>query len=214
MKKLIIVCDEKTKIYGNYLTQLISSDDDTEDEVIGVKDGEVAATVWTEKQYLDNSVQMASTQHVIFIGNNKTTKEKRANMKEIFNKYGMKICTLGKQAVLYVDGVVKKEEYDSFIEYAKENNLNLEKKIKLKKEVPLKELEENNNNDKKIENILFSAKKIANKVTNTVTNISIESMNNFNKLSNNAGIEQQEYNCLVMEFYLRGLSNFLGLYEE
>ena len=32
MKKLIIVCEEKCRQYGDYLAQLISLEDDTEDE--------------------------------------------------------------------------------------------------------------------------------------------------------------------------------------
>ncbi len=45
MKKLIIVCGEKYRVYGDYLAQLISLEDDTEDSTVGVKDGEVAAQV-------------------------------------------------------------------------------------------------------------------------------------------------------------------------
>ena len=47
MKKLIIVCEEKCRQYGDYLAQLISLEDDTEDETVGTKDGEVAAQVRT-----------------------------------------------------------------------------------------------------------------------------------------------------------------------
>ena len=212
MKKLIIVCEEKNKVYGDFLVQLISSDDGKKDNVVGVKDGEVSATVWTEKQYTDNSLQLSSMQHVLFIGNTKLTKTKRSNMIEKFNKYGMKYCWLGKQAVLYVDEVVKKEEYDDFIKYAKNNNSNIVSKLNLKKEVPLKEI--NNNGKNKIENVFLSVKKVANKFSNKVANLSIEGLNNFNKLSNNNEIEQQEYNCLVTDFYLNGLSEFLGLKEE
>ena len=45
MKRLIIVCEEKCRQYGDYLAQLISLEDDTEDETVGTKDGEVAAQV-------------------------------------------------------------------------------------------------------------------------------------------------------------------------
>ena len=54
MKKLIIVCDNKTEKYGNYLLQLISSKDDTENDVVGIEDGTVEAVVWSEKNYRDN----------------------------------------------------------------------------------------------------------------------------------------------------------------
>ena len=54
MKKLIIVCEEKCRSYGDYLAQLISMDDDTDEATVGTKDGEVAAQVWTEKDYNNN----------------------------------------------------------------------------------------------------------------------------------------------------------------
>lgn len=71
MKKLIIVCEEKYRVYGDYLAQLISLEDDTEDSTVGVKDGEVAAQVWLEKDYKANSAQLSSNQYILFIGHNK-----------------------------------------------------------------------------------------------------------------------------------------------
>ena len=50
-KKLIIVCDEKTETYANYLRQLISTNDDKDGEVVGVADGTVDAAVWLEKDH-------------------------------------------------------------------------------------------------------------------------------------------------------------------
>ena len=55
--------------YGDYLAQLISLDDDTEETTVGTKDGEVAAQVWTEKDYNNNAAQMSSNQYVLFVGN-------------------------------------------------------------------------------------------------------------------------------------------------
>ena len=61
-------------------------------------------------------------QHILFIGNSKLMKDKRTNMNEKFNKFGMKYCWLGKQVALFVDNIVEKEDYDSFLEYAKNIN--------------------------------------------------------------------------------------------
>lgn len=44
-KKLIIVCDEKTEQYANYLRQLISTNDDKDGEVVGIADGELFMTI-------------------------------------------------------------------------------------------------------------------------------------------------------------------------
>lgn len=74
MKKLIIVCEEKCRTYGDYLAQLISLDDDTEETTVGTKDGEVAAQVWTEKDYNNNAAQMSSNQYVLFVGKQRWTR--------------------------------------------------------------------------------------------------------------------------------------------
>ena len=49
MRKVIIVCDEKRREFADYLSQLVSLSDDTDDATVGVKDGTVATQVWLEK---------------------------------------------------------------------------------------------------------------------------------------------------------------------
>lgn len=117
MKKLIIVCEEKCRQYGDYLAQLISLEDDTEDNTVGTKDGEVAAQVWLEKDYKANSAQLSSSQYILFIGQDKLIKEKSSHMNMEFSEYGMKYGWLGKQAVLSVGKVVEADKYESFIAY-------------------------------------------------------------------------------------------------
>lgn len=134
MKKLIIVCEEKYRVYGDYLAQLISLEDDTEDSTVGVKDGEVAAQVWLEKDYKANSAQLSSNQYILFIGHNKLIKEKSSHMKVAFSQYGMGYGWLGKQAVLCVNKVVSAKEYNDFITFALSYQDDLEKLIKEKKE--------------------------------------------------------------------------------
>ena len=46
MKKLIIVCEKNSRRYADFLAQLVSLSDDIEGEIVGVKDGAVAAQVW------------------------------------------------------------------------------------------------------------------------------------------------------------------------
>ncbi len=98
MKKLIIVCEESCRPYGDYLAQLISMEDDTEESVVGVKDGEVAAQVWLEKDYTANAAQLSSNQYILFIGDDKFVKDKSMNMKVVFKKYGIAYGWLGRQA--------------------------------------------------------------------------------------------------------------------
>lgn len=67
MKKLIIVCEEKLRQYGDFLSQLVSLNDDKDGKVVGVKDGTVATQVWAEKEYIANSAQISSEQYILFI---------------------------------------------------------------------------------------------------------------------------------------------------
>ena len=69
MKKLIIVCEERLRKYGDFLAQLISRTDDTDNMIVGVKDGAAVAQVWTEKEYTSNAAQISSEQYILFIGN-------------------------------------------------------------------------------------------------------------------------------------------------
>lgn len=117
-KKLIIVCDEETEPYANYLRQLISTNDDKDGEVVGIEDGTVEAAVWLEKEYLANKAQISSNEHILFIGDNKTSKSESSSMIVKYDKYGMKYGWLGKRAMMKVDNVMLAPEvYDEFITY-------------------------------------------------------------------------------------------------
>lgn len=119
MKKLIVVCEEKYRAYGDYLAQLISMEDDTEDTIVGTKDGEVVAQVWSEKEYTANAATLASSQYILFIGENKLIKDKSANMDIKFSEFGMQYGWLGKQGFLTVREPIKKRStYDDFIKFA------------------------------------------------------------------------------------------------
>ena len=97
MKKLIIVCEEKLRAYGDFLAQLISRKDDSADSIMGIKDGSAAAQVWSDKEYASNAAQISSEQYILFIGNTKMMKEKRIHMQRKFSEYGMNYGWLGKQ---------------------------------------------------------------------------------------------------------------------
>ena len=116
--KLIIVCDEKTEQYANYLRQLISTNDDKDGEVKGVVDGSVEAAVWLDKEYMANKATISSSEHILFIGDNKVSKSETSSMVIKFNKFGMKYGWLGKRAMMQVeDEKLSQEVYDDFINY-------------------------------------------------------------------------------------------------
>lgn len=119
-KTLIIVCDKETEKYANYLRQLISSNDDTEEKIVGIKDGSVSVSVWPEKEYADNKINIDSSEHILFIGNNKIAKDERSTMKEKYSDYGCKYSWLGKRGCLSVTRSIKtKKKYKNFIEECK-----------------------------------------------------------------------------------------------
>ena len=114
--ELIIVCDEKTVGYANYLRQLVSTNDD-EEEVVGTKDGAIEVVVWLEKDYLANRATITSNQHILFIGENQASKNEISSMNLKFDKYGMKYGWLGKRGMMLVSEVISQPEtYNEFIE--------------------------------------------------------------------------------------------------
>lgn len=198
MKKLVIVCEEKCKTYGDYLAQLISMDDDTDDCAIGTKDGEVAAQVWTEKDYNGNAAQMSSNQYVLFIGTSKLFKEKSSHMNTEFSEYGMKYGWLGKQAVLCVEKIVPIAQYDDFVKFA----LGYQENIKA---LAMKE----RNAAKAALPVAIATGALAWIAPFVATPIA--ALNVIGIAKRNKQIEEQQYNCCTMKFYLDGLSKFLGM---
>ena len=115
MKKLIIVCDETTIKFGNYLRQLISTNDDGE-EVVGVEDGSVDAVVWDVKQYTANAPTLSTTSYMLFIGANKASNAEITTMPIKFNRFGMKYGWRGKRGFMVVDKVLKDRDLISEFE--------------------------------------------------------------------------------------------------
>lgn len=65
--KVIIVSDNARQENANFLAQLISRKDDNGDSVLGIKDGSLETSVWTEKIYEGNKMQLPSSAKVIFL---------------------------------------------------------------------------------------------------------------------------------------------------
>lgn len=212
MRNLIIVCEEKCRGYGDYLSQLISSEDDTEDTIVGTKDGEVAVQVWGEKDFKANQVQLSSNQYILFIGHSKLIKEKSSHMNIVFSEFGMKYGWLGKQAVLGVEKTVGRNEYDSFWNLATKYLADFESK---------KLIEEKNKNKKPNKSVIaaaavatpLAARIIVPLVAPLATPIaaSAAAVVAAKNITLNKKIEEQQYSCAVMKFYLDDLSKFLGL---
>ena len=198
MKKLIIVCEEKYRVYGDYLAQLISMEDDTDEKMIGVKDGAAAAQVWMEKDYNANASQLSSNQYILFMGNDKLVKEKSSHMHNEFQQFGMEYGWLGRQAYLSVIKVVPTKEYDDFIAFALNYQDNLEKYIKEK-------------DFSKTTNNKFPESAVLAAIGEAFAVVPMIGKGLVKKLALDNNIEEQQYNCVVMKFYLDALQKFLGL---
>ena len=218
MRKLVIVCDDNCRSYGDYLAQLISLEDDTDENIIGTKDGEVVAVVWDGKNYTANSATIASNQYMLFIGQDKLIKEKSLHMNIEFSKFGMKYGWLGKQAFLTVEeGIKEEKEYDDFIKYAQNYQADLKSLLDIYKEKKSK------GNFKRLSgagngaviggllgglkgSLIGSAAFAALKID------PFEKVSDFQKkIMLEKASQKQLFTCAVMKFYLDDLSKFLGL---
>lgn len=234
MKKLVIVCEEKLRRYGDFLAQLISGTDDKEGSVVGIKDGSTAAQVWTEKEYSSNAAQISSEQYILFIGNSKLNKDKRQHMQKRFSEHGMNYGWLGKQAALFVDHFIPFSEYDAFYQYAlevfaagdqpeavrllpsKQPKNPEEEPIEVEAEtIPARQEEAKSEATEKRGLKALIPLKAARTVFKKTADIG---KTTFNKVSDNVNtavkfkeIEDQQYTCLVLCFYLHELSSWLGV---
>ena len=238
MKKLIIVCEEKLRRYGDFLSQLLSGTDDRDGKIVGIKDGVAAAQVWTEKEYSSNAAQISSEQYLLFIGNSKMIKEKRYHMQKKYSEYGMNYGWLGKQAVMFVDRSLAFSEYEGFYKLAT-NEASEGNQPELARLLPAKQIpdseqlpdvivelttpdsvptgfEEENQEKKGIKKLLvpFGSAKVALKKTANKGKETLNKMSeNINAASKSKDIEDQHYTCLVLLFYLNDLGSFLGVNE-
>lgn len=207
MKKLIIVCEEKYKKYGDYLSQLISLEDDTEQNVIGIKDGEVVAQVWSEKDYVANSPQIASSQSILFIGESKLIKDKSTHMKVMFSEHGIKYGWLGKQAVLTVDKTISTKEYDDFLEFALSNQTDIERLIEKKENKKIVE----NVKENPIIGVKAAGVAALGFLGGMIGIAPIAGLELKKSIDLKNKIKGQQYSCAIMRFYLTALSEFLGI---
>ena len=214
--ELIIVCDEKTVGYANYLRQLVSTNDD-EEEVVGTKDGAIEVVVWLEKDYLANRATITSNQHILFIGENQASKNEISSMNVKFDKYGMKYGWLGKRGMMLVSEVISQPEtYNEFIELCRNYKTEFEL-IEFKKSLPEQAIDaavgamgDIPNVISNVGNTLFSflvgsAPAIAADAVNAVA----EATKWITTTDDQRKITDQQFRALTIILYMDGLSEFL-----
>ena len=79
---------------------------------------------------------ISSSEHVLFIGENQTSKNEISSMDVKFDKFGMKYGWLGKRGMMLVSEVISQPEmYDEFVEYCRGYKSDFEK-IEFSKSIP------------------------------------------------------------------------------
>jgi hypothetical protein len=131
-KKVIIVPNDKMNMPAHLLKALISSKDDSENESVGTRDGEVEAVIWDDKHYEANKHSLSSEQKIVFLGLSKKT-EQDVNALQYFHvdeKFGIDIYVSGNYAAILVnDRDTTDDEYEQFYEYCKINDKKIQEKV-------------------------------------------------------------------------------------
>jgi len=182
-KEVIIVYDEETKEYADYLFALISTKKNIEARCLSLK------------QYEETSVTLSSENNMIFIGNNKIIENKRKYTDKIFKEYGMNYGWIGKNCIVYVeDKMLEQNEYKAFIDYASKINTKFK--------------EENINTISLQQNssivALFS-------LFTPILGLGYMAYKLYSNYSDNKKkIKDQQYGTLINIFFTNGLDKFLG----
>ena len=113
-KSLIIVY--KDEMLLNQIRKLIETKDDTEDGIVGVKDGSVKIVSWNEKMWLSQKKNGTINNKVLFIDEIKETDQLIPILDVKFEKHGVMYGWAGNQAVLTCDPKkLSENEYQEFL---------------------------------------------------------------------------------------------------
>ena len=214
--KLIIVCDDNTVGYANYLRQLISANDDEEDVIIGTKDGAIKVSVWLEKHYLDNMSTISSNEHVLFIGENQASKNEISSMTVKFDQFGMKYGWLGKRGMMIVSKTIDNpEDYNEFIELCRNYKTEFEF-IEFKKSLPEQALDAAVSAMGDIPDIMLNVGNTLLSFLGPVPAIASDAVNAVAEATkwitttdDQRKITDQQFRALTLILYMDGLSEFL-----
>lgn len=214
--KLIIVCDDNTVGYANYLRQLISANDDEEDVIIGTKDGAIKVSVWLEKHYLDNMSTISSNEHVLFIGENQASKNEISSMTVKFDQFGMKYGWLGKRGMMIIAKTIDNpEDYNEFIELCRNYKTEFEF-IEFKKSLPEQALDAAVSAMGDIPDIMLNVGNTLLSFLGPVPAIASDAVNAVAEATkwitttdDQRKITDQQFRALTLILYMDGLSEFL-----
>lgn len=182
-KEVIIVYDNESKEYCDYLFALISTKKDT------------VARCLSLQQYEENIATLSSENNIIFIGNNKIIESKIKYTNNTFKKYGMNYGWIGRHCMLYVeDEMLEQDEYREFIDYTSKIN------TKFKEEnMSALAIQQNSSIVS-----LFS-------LFTPILGLGYMAYKLYSNYSDNKKkIKDQQYGTLINIFFTNGLDKFLG----
>ena len=182
-KEVIIIYDNESKEYCDYLFALISTKKDT------------VARCLSLQQYEENIATLSSENNIIFIGNNKITESKIKYTNNTFKKYGMNYGWIGRHCMLYVeDEMLEQDEYREFIDYTSKIN------TKFKEEnMSVLAIQQNSSIVS-----LFS-------LFTPILGLGYIAYKLYSNYSDNKKkIKNQQYGTLINIFFTNGLDKFLG----
>lgn len=182
-KEVIIVYDNESKEYCDYLFALISTKKDT------------VARCLSLQQYEENIATLSSENNIIFIGNNKIIESKIKYTNNTFKKYGMNYGWIGRHCMLYVeDEILEQDEYREFIDYTSKIN------TKFKEEnMSALAIQQNSSIVS-----LFS-------LFTPILGLGYMAYKLYSNYSDNKKkIKDQQYGTLINIFFTNGLDKFLG----
>lgn len=119
-KTLIAVCNDELLL--NLIKKIVMTNDDiSTDNIIGVKDGTVKVVAWDEKMWLDNKKAGTIDSNIVLIGDVKKTENLYPLIDIKFSKLGVEYGWSEKQAIITANPkkVKRKAERELFIQEIK-----------------------------------------------------------------------------------------------
>lgn len=217
-KTLIVVY--KDEMILNQLKKLVESKDDTEEQVVGVRDNSINIVAWTEKVWLANKKPGNIQGKILFLGDIKGTDKLLPVIDVEFDKYGIKYGWAGNQGILNVNtkALTERDTYLSFIDelsqfpipeaYKVPKNVNICEKYE---ETTVAETTEELENSNSKFNLLEEAKlKISKGVASIEKNGKMLAMKTEDFLRDKNYVSTQMMFYGVIHLYTNGLEKFMN----
>lgn len=192
---VVIVYTAEARKHAYYLRDLIALQDDTEENIVGLKDGTVKVTTCEDKKFDEKN--NTSAQKVIYIGNCKSAESTKEHARWKVDVHGLRCGWFGNKAILYIEkSLRKKEEYEKFCKYGESVANRLEEKFRKIKE----------STGSKAGAVLgIVASFVFFPIPLAVASSSLLILTN----KRNKEIRQQQYDTMVRVFYLDFVQNFI-----